>query len=167
MATTVIVDAHNALYRLLPSAPRTGDAQRRAVVRLAGEALRRHGVAGATAHLVFDTAKDGRHRAGGYGREGPVSWSYADGSADEAIVALVRDRMWDASGALLVVSDDRELRGRVTQLGARASRVQAWFHPPAEPAKGPAGRAGPPMSAADFGLSDGPIDLLRDDPDTI
>lgn len=167
MATTVIVDAHNALYRLVPDPPRTGDEQRRTVVRLAEEALRRHGMAGATAHLVFDTAKDGRHRAGHHGRAGPVSWSYAVGSADEAIVALVRTRAGDATGALFVVSDDRELRGRVTQLGARALRVQAWFHPPTERAPGPAGRASPPMSAADFGLPDRPIDLLRDDPDAI
>jgi (2Fe-2S) ferredoxin len=77
-------------------------------------------------------------------------------SADEDIVAFVRAAANPA--ALLVVTDDRELAGRVRQVGARASTVAGFFGPAAttdahEPREEvPGGAGGRPMTAADFGL---------------
>ena len=172
MARTILVDAHNALFRLWPDPPRNGEAVRRAVVVRAKDALRATGLTDARVHLVFDTAERGRTLAGTHGRDGPVSWSYATGSADEEIVRLVRQHEGrDADGPLTVVTDDRELRGRASQLGARVVRVHDWFDAKApEVARGTPGsgpRTGPPLTPADFGLTDAPIDLLRTDPDDL
>jgi hypothetical protein len=99
-----------------------------------------------------------------------VSWSYARGSADEAIVALVRAHEGKAGALpLCVVTDDRELRGRAAQLGAETASVHAWF---GGPEAGPAAEAerpraaGPPMTPADFGLPD-TLDLDAIDPEDL
>ncbi|MBL9086059.1 MAG: NYN domain-containing protein [Planctomycetia bacterium] len=171
MGRTFLVDAHNALFRLSSDPPRNADAVRRSVVLRAQSALRATGLTDARVHLVFDTAEAGRTLAGTHGREGAVTWSYARGSADEEIVRLVRQHDGrDADGPLTVVTDDRELRGRASQLGARVVRVHDWFDArPASPAGGdrPSARVGPPLTPADFGLTDAPIDLLRTDPDDL
>lgn len=168
MARTFLVDAHNALFRLLDDPPRSADAVRRAVVLRAKDALRATGLSDARAHLVFDTADLGRTLAGTHGRDGGVSWSYAAGSADEEIVRLVRQHEGrDADGPLTVITDDRELRGRASQLGARVVRVHDWFDAKPAAAARPAPRTGPPLTAKDFGMSDAPIDLLRTDPDDV
>src|SRR5687768_6315103 len=91
MTVTFLVDAHNALFRLWAEPPENAETARLLVVDRAKEALRRRGIAGAAAHLVFDTTPAGRLRAGTFGRDGAVTWSYADGSADEEIVRLVRE----------------------------------------------------------------------------
>lgn len=174
MSRTVLVDAHNALFRLWPSPPASGEGVRHAVVVRAKAALASRGDPDAQAHLVFDTTEAGRARAGTHGRDGAVTWSYARGSADEEIVRLVRQHEGrGGDGApLTVVTDDRELRGRVRQLGARVARVHEWFAPPPGGAGGAgasarAARTGPPLTPADFGMSDAPIDLLRTDPDDV
>src|SRR5436190_19337057 len=106
MPKTFLVDAHNALFRLWPTPPTSGDDVRRAVVARAKDAVRRLGAAGAVAHLVFDTAREGRQRAGTHGRDGPVTWSYADGSADEEIVRLIREHEGRRDGTRITgVSD--------------------------------------------------------------
>jgi hypothetical protein len=181
VARTFLIDAHNALFRLWDQPPTSGDAVRHAVVLRAKEALRRHGgggsgpssrasgASGATAHLVFDTAHGGRQRAGTHGRDGPVSWSYADGSADEEIVRLVREHEGHhGGGAISVVTDDRELRGRAAQLGAQVLRIHEWFSSSAEKGVTIDRRPsldGPPLTAADFGLTTDAIDLGTDPDD--
>lgn len=168
MARTFLVDAHNALFRLWPDPPRNAESVRRAVVVRAQGALRATGIADARAHLVFDTAEQGRTLAGTHGRDGAVTWSYATGSADEEIVRLVRQHEGrDADGPITVITDDRELRGRASQLGARVVRVHAWFDATPPAPDRPTYRTGPPFTPADFGLTDGPIDLLRTDPDDV
>jgi hypothetical protein len=166
MSVTFLVDAHNALFRLWAEPPENAETARRLVVDRAKEALRRRGVAGAVAHLVFDTTPAGRQRAGTFGRDGAVTWSYADGSADEEIVRLVRENdAQDGGRRIAVVSDDRELRGRASQLSAEVLRVHDWFEAKDVEAEREASKAGPPMSAADFGMTEGAIDLDGDPDD--
>ncbi len=170
MARTFLIDAHNALYRLYDPAPANADAGRRAVVDRAKEALRARGGAGTgeRAHLVFDTAAAGRHRAGAHGRDGAVSWSYADGSADEEILRLVRGNDAKDEGArLVVVTDDRELRGRAAQLGAAVLRVEEWFSARDARPGGRSAKGSPPLTPSDFGFADDTIDLDHVDPDEL
>src|SRR5438034_6252832 len=107
-----LVDGHNALFRLLETPPEEPDAARALILRRAALRLRtRRGAAtgGDLAHVVFDSDA-ANPRAGTHGKDGPVSWSYARGSADDAIVALVRAHEGKAAGLpLVVVTDDREL----------------------------------------------------------
>ena len=165
-----LVDGHNALYRLLGEPPAEPDAARALLVRRAVARLRtRRGAAtgGDLAHVVFDSDAS-NPRAGTHGKDGAVSWSYARGSADEAIVALVRAHEGKA-GALpiCVVTDDRELRGRAAQLGAATVSVRSWFGDPDEPPpREPPRTAGPPMTPADFGLP-ATLDLDAIDPDEL
>jgi hypothetical protein len=163
-----LVDGHNALFRLLEDPPEEPDAARALLLRRATARLRtRRGAAtgGDLAHVVFDSDA-ANPRAGTHGKDGPVSWSYARGSADEAIVALVRAHEGKAGGLpLVVVTDDRELRGRAAQLGAETVSVRAWFgSEPDEAPRDPPRASGPPMTAADFGLPD-TVDLDADPED--
>ena len=170
MARTFLVDAHNALYRLYDPAPESPDVGRRAVIDRAKEALRARGGSGTgeRAHLVFDTAAAGKHRAGSHGRDGAVSWSYADGSADEEILRLVRGNDAKDEGArLVVVTDDRELRGRTAQLGAAVLRVHEFFSARDARPGGLSAKGSPPLTPADFGFTDDAIDLDRVDPDDL
>ena len=166
MARTYVIDAHNALYRLVPSPPESADAARRLIVERAKASLAVRGEA--RAHLVFDTTPAGRMRAGTHGRDGGVSWSYADGSADEEIVRLVRENgAADGDRRIAVVTDDRELKGRCAQLGAATLHVREWFAAKDEEANRAAGKAGPPLTSADFGFSSEVIDLDATDPDDV
>lgn len=170
MARTFLIDAHNALHRLYDPAPESPDAGRRAVVDRAREALRVRGGAGSgeRAHLIFDTAAAGRHRAGSHGRDGAVSWSYADGSADEEILRLVRANDASDEGArLVVVTDDRELRGRASQLGAAVLHVHEWFSARDARPGGKSAKGSPPLTAADFGFTEETIDLDHTDPEDL
>ena len=167
MPRTFVVDAHNALFRLLDPTPTSGDAVRAAVVSRAKTALARRGEAGARVHLIFDTARLGKHNAGKHGKDGAVSWSYADGSADDEIVRLIREHEGLRDGtAIAVVTDDRELRGRAAQLGAVVLHVRDWFVPESTDERPPAPKTGPPMTAADFGFTKDAVDLF-DDPDDV
>jgi hypothetical protein len=167
MARWFVVDAHNALFRL-GDVPDDPEEQRRALLVRASEALRgRRGGAqtGDRVLLVFDATK-GSAWAGKSGRDGAIGWSYAEGSADEEIVALVRSGGDRPEGrTVVVVTDDRELAGRASQLGARTLRVSDWFSSsPAAPSspERESRPSGPPMTASDFGFTSDSIDL--DDP---
>jgi hypothetical protein len=169
VARTYVVDAYNALFRLEDGPPGDRDAARGLLVRRARAALRGRG---ARVHLVFD-ASPGSTRSGVSGKDGPVSWQYAEGSADDAIVEWIRRPHLPADD-VVVVTDDRELRGRAKQMGAKAVRVAAFFAgrdeeedrpPPGGPAPGrPRAKDFRP---SDFGLGEGPIDLGRADPNRL
>jgi hypothetical protein len=173
-----LVDGYNALHQLVQPTPQGIDECRRAILGLVRDALRRGPSprgGGDLAHVVFDARKGGA-RAGSDGKDGPVSWSYADGSADDAIVDIVRRNEASHDGRdIVVVTDDRELRGRAKQVGARALRVREWFDrvgAPAperdlpQPGRSPGLRA-KDFGAGDFGLPEGPLDLGSLDPDDL
>lgn len=172
MPHTFLVDGHNALHQLCATPPANADAARHLVIERARATL---AVRRPTerAHVVFDTSPAGKVRAGTHGRDGAVSWSYADGSADEEIVRLVREGGGrDAGREIVVVTDDRELRGRAIQLGAKAVRVHAWFaakdaEVERRAERAPGGKALPPLTAADFGFASDAIDLDAVDPDDL
>ena len=65
-------------------------------------------------------------RAGGVGSVPGVEVVSAPGSGDDTIVGVVRDRGQDR--AVVVVTADRELRGRVAALGA-AVHGPRWLRP--------------------------------------
>jgi hypothetical protein len=168
------VDGHNVLGRLLARAPTDADEQRRFVMVRVGAAVRtrRGGPTGDRAHVVFDS-EPSNPRAGTHGRDGAASWSYAKGSADDEIVRLVREHGGREEGrAIVVVTDDRELAGRVSQLGADTLHVHEWLDErsaPARPAEEPRSRplpSGPALTANDFGLPD-EIDLDSVDPEAL
>lgn len=160
MPRTFLVDGHNALFRLFDPPPENADAARRAVLDRAKAALLRRAPA-ERAHVVFDTSTAaGRMRAHTSGRDGAVSWSYADGSADEEILRLVREGgAKDAGRPIVVVTDDRELRGRASQLGAKTLRVHEWFTAKDASAERAERRAGPALRPEDFGFKKDVIDL--------
>jgi len=159
-----LVDAYNAAFRLPGKVPEDRDAARRLLVEKAKAVVRRGAVRGlARVHLVFDTLP-GAARAGLAASGGPVSWSYAEGSADEAILDRVREHEARRAGvSLLVVTDDRELAGRARQLGARSMRVGAFFaaaeEAPEDRVDRPPPGLGPRLRASDFDLPEGEIDL--------
>ncbi len=168
MPHTFLVDGHNALFKLFDPAPENADTARRLVIERAKAALSTRPPS-ERAHVVFDTSSAaGRMRAGTHGRDGAVTWSYADGSADEEILRLVQDGGGkDGGRTIAVVTDDRELRGRAGQLGAKMLRVHEWFtakDAAADRAPRAEGDTGPPMSAADFGFTTDAIDLNDPDP---
>ena len=170
MSRLALIDAYNAMYRLLSVVPEDRDTARRLLVARTQAAL----LAGTLqprarrAHLVFDTWP-GAERAGLRDRAGTVSWHYAHGSADEAIIEHLRRHEGRAlRPSVVVVTDDRELGGRARQLGATTVGIRAFFTvPPA--ARSVPTRPGIPGSgsfdASDFGLPEGPIDL--DDQDLL
>jgi hypothetical protein len=168
MRHLVIVDAYNAMYRLLPALPEDRDEGRHQLVERTREALRQGALGGVDrVHLVFDTWA-GAARTGMRGRQGRVSWHYAEGSADHAILEHMRRHEGARGGVrITVVTNDRELRGRAVQLGARGLDVDAFYAatrrrsaglPPLRPID-----TGPALKPSDFGLPEGEIDL--DDPD--
>ncbi len=167
MARLLLVDAYNAMFRLWPDAPADRDQARRMLVTAAEEALRVSEVARGDDRvlLVFD-AHPGAERAGLQGRGGRVSWRYARGSADDEILEHLR-RGEGSAGNVVVVTDDRELKGRARQLGASTASVGDLFRGPrrlATPDAPPRGApVGPPLGPTDFDLPAGEIDLT--DPD--
>ncbi len=163
MSSLALIDAYNVMFRRWGSVPEDRDASRTRLLRETAAALGRSPRAD-RAHLVFDTWQ-GAARAGLRGRDGRVSWHYAHGSADEAILDHLRGHEGRPHGArLLVVTDDRELAGRARQLGARTIGVVAFY---ADTGDRPSPRRrgvildGPPFTARDFDLPDGPIDLTE------
>lgn len=168
MSRLALIDAYNAMYRLLATVPEDRDVARRLLVARTHEAL----LAGTLrprakrAHLVFDTWP-GAERAGLRDRSGSVSWHYAHGSADEAIIEHLRRHEGRGQRPLVVVvTDDRELAGRARQLGATTVGIRAFFTVPPRSSSGPPRRAIPgsgSFAASDFGLPEGPIDLNDDE----
>jgi predicted RNA-binding protein with PIN domain len=173
VARLLLVDAYNAMFRLFGEVPEDRDEARRHLLRLTRAAALEHRPRGGAlerVHLVFDT-NPGAERTGLASRSGKVSWLYAEGSADEEIVAYLREHGGRSGGhAITVVTDDRELAGRARQHGASTLSVRAFYgdvveaeEPPAPRPPPPSARALPPLGPADFGLPEGPLDL--DDPE--
>ena len=125
MGRLVLVDAWNVLHRLEEAPTDEPDDARRWLVARTLDAVARLTMPGGVGlvELVFDSREDAL-RTGRTSREGTVRWTYAHGSADEAIVERVRDSDGRAEGRrILVVTDDRELARRVRQLGATTRGV--------------------------------------------
>lgn len=164
MSRLVVVDAYNATWRLFGDLGGDLDAARRKLVERSRAASPGRKIPGGVhrIHLVFD-ARPGTWREGLKGRAGRISWHYALGSADEAIIDHLRRQAGRSGGpGVVLVTNDRELAGRAKQLGARTMSVDDFFRD-TEPISN-AGRAipyeGPPFTPADFDLPDGEIDLL-------
>lgn len=153
----VFIDGHNALHVLGVDAG-GHDADRGALVADVRERVRRL-TPGAT--VFFDGHPPPGEFAATQNRGVRVAFSMSR-EADEAIVDAVRDE--DEPGRVLVVTDDLELARRVSQLGARTSRVRRFFaaapdRVSEEADEKPTGSGG--FTPADFGLPE-TIDL--DDP---
>jgi predicted RNA-binding protein with PIN domain len=157
--TTFVVDGYNALFRLETRVPEDRDLSRDLLLRRVRAALRAQG-SGDRVEVVLDAR--GGARAGMEGREAAVSWTYVRGSADEAILRRVSE---GEPAETVVVTDDRELRGRARQRGSRVLSLEAFFgEEPAGPEpEPPPAPGGAPLSARDFGLPEGPIDLSGPD----
>jgi len=164
--TWVLIDGHNALAAL-GIRGRTHEEAR-------GVLLRRVAASGRAAIVFFD-ARNAPPGVPSSTREYGVHVRYCRfREADAAIIEAVRGA--DEPGALVVVTNDREVAGRCAQLGARASGVEAFFGggggknrrarggdadpPPRPPPRPPRGRVH--FKPEDFGLPDF-VDL--EDPD--
>jgi predicted RNA-binding protein with PIN domain len=149
----VLVDGHNALHALGIDAG-NHEADRGALIaRVRSIARPKRDQA-----VVFF---DGHPEPGAFGTTTlrGVRVVFSEGrEADEAIVDAIRAA--DASGRVVVVTDDLGLSRRATQLGASAVRVWEWFaraNPPRD-ADSRAGEEKPEGSGgftpADFGFDD-------------
>ena len=145
----VFIDGHNALHVLGIDAG-NHEADRGALVRDVRERVRRL-TPGAT--VFFDGHPPGGEFAATQNRGVNVVFSLSR-EADEAIVDAVRDA--DQAGQVLVVTDDRELARRVSQLGAKTAGVRSFFTRAegrvAESDEKPSDSGG--FTPADFGLPD-------------
>jgi predicted RNA-binding protein with PIN domain len=152
----VLIDGHNAMGALKVGG-KTHEEKRRNLLRRVAEA------APQTTTVFFDAQ---RAPAGAMDTmsELGVTVRYCRATeADHAIVEAVRHAA--APGQLIVVTNDREVAGKVTQLGARALSVQDFFGPRSplpRPGKRPPKK--PEFTAKDFGLPD-EIDLSDPDGD--
>ena len=168
MSGLVVVDAYNAAWRLFGDMGGDLDAARQKLVERARAAAPGKRIPGGVdrIHLVFDTLP-GAYRAGLRGRAGRISWHYALGSADEAIVEHLRRHGKRSGGpGVVLVTNDRELAGRAKQLGARTMSVDDFFRGTASPPQGrPIPYEGLPFTPADFDLPAGEIDLFDPDAD--
>ncbi|MFQ5844238.1 MAG: NYN domain-containing protein [Planctomycetota bacterium] len=153
----ILVDGHNALHRLGLGGEEHETARR--------SVLRRVRAVAPDATVFFDA----RHAPSGVphtAREAGLRVVYCQGrEADAEIIERVRES--GRPHRLLVVTDDRELAGRVRQLGARPVAVREFFGPDAPPRSG---EPRPPIDLprfepGDFGLPD-EVDLgdPEDDP---
>jgi hypothetical protein len=145
----VFVDGHNALRALGVDAG-NHEADRGALVRDVRERVRKL-TPGAT--VFFDGHPPGGEFAATQNRGVNVVFSLSR-EADDAIVDAVRDA--DQPGRVLVVTDDLGLSRRVSQLGAKTSRIREFFarreEKTDEPEEKPGDAGG--FTAADFGLPD-------------
>ncbi len=161
----VFVDGHNAL-RVLGVDAGNHEADRGALIADVRERVR-HLTPGAT--VFFDGHPPGGEFASSQVRGVRVVFSLSR-EADDSIVDAVRDA--NEAGQVLVVTDDLGLARRVTQLGAKTTRVRKFFSRGAPAVEDvhekPTDSGG--FTAADFGLPE-VIDLndrrlLNDGPRT-
>jgi hypothetical protein len=148
----VLIDGHNALAALRVRG-RTHEEKRHAFLALVAQVTRRA--------VVFFDARNAPPGLFDRVNERGVAVVYCRRrEADAVIVKEVRDA--DAPGALVVVTNDREVAGRCAQLGARAMGVQEFFGPgPDRHVPAPRRRAGHiRLKPEDFGLPD-EIDLKK------
>lgn len=149
----VLVDGHNAIAALKVGG-KTHEEKRRNLLRRVAEL--------APQATVFFDARRAPAGVMDTMSEAGVTVRYCRGDeADKAIVETVRRA--GAPGQIIVVTNDREVAGRATQLGARALAVQDFFGPQG-PLKPPGRRPPkkPEFTAKDFGL---PEEIDLSDPD--
>lgn len=143
----VFVDGHNALHVLGVDAG-NHEADRGALIRDVRERVRKL-TPGAT--VFFDGHPPGGEFAATQNRGVNVVFSLSR-EADDSIVDAVRDA--DQPGRVLVVTDDLDLSRRVSQLGAKTTRIRTFFARRATDAaefdEKPSDAGG--FTAADFGL---------------
>ncbi len=140
---TTLLDGHNAIH-VLGLAGKPPEESRRSLLLLAADRAE----ADLEVHFDARSAPPGLPKVG---REHGVPVHYhRKEPADEAIVRRVREAA--PPSAILVVTDDRELRGRVRQLGGRVAGIREFFadtEPPPPEEKRLTGR---PLRPEDFGL---------------
>jgi predicted RNA-binding protein with PIN domain len=152
----VLIDGHNAMAALKVGG-KTHEAQRRNLLRRVAET--------APQAIVFFDARRAPVGTMDAMSELGVSVRYCRGrEADTAILDIVRSA--SAPAQIIVVTNDREVAGKATQLGARSLAVKDFFGPrsPLEkPGKAPPKK--PEFTPQDFGFSSDEIDLSDPDGD--
>jgi predicted RNA-binding protein with PIN domain len=149
----VLIDGHNALAALRVGG-KTHEAQRRNLLRRVAEV--------APQAMVFFDARRAPAGIMDAMSELGVSVRYCRGrEADVAILEIVRAAA--APGQIVVVTNDREVAGKATQLGAQALAVKDFLGPRSPlPSPGRKPPKKPEFTPQDFGLPD-EVDLS--DPD--
>jgi len=152
----VLIDGHNALAALKVGG-KTHEAQRRNLLRRVAEVE-------PSATVFFDARRAPAGVMDTMSELG-VSVRYCRGrEADAAILEIVRGA--GAPAQILVVTNDREVAGKATQLGARALAVKDFFGPRgplASPGRTPPKK--PEFTPQDFGFTSDEIDLSDPDGD--
>lgn len=151
----VLIDGHNAMAALKVGG-KTHEAQRRNLLRRVAEVAPQ-------ATVFFDARRAPSGIMETLSELGVTVRYCRNMEADAAIIAAVRGA--GAPAQLIVVTNDREVAGKATQLGARALSVKEFFGP-----RSPLPRPGqklpkkPEFTPQDFGLKD-EIDLSDPDQD--
>jgi predicted RNA-binding protein with PIN domain len=152
----VLIDGHNAMAALKVGGE-THEAKRRNLLRRVADA--------APQAIVFFDARRAPAGVMDAMSELGVSVRYCRGrEADIAILEIVRASA--APGQIVVVTNDREVAGKATQLGASALSVKDFFGP-RSPLPSP-GRRPPPkpeFTPQDFGFKTDEVDLSDPDED--
>jgi predicted RNA-binding protein with PIN domain len=152
----VLIDGHNAMAALKVGG-KTHEEQRRNLLRRIAQA--------APQALVFFDARRAPAGIMDTMSELGVTVRYCrGGEADHAIVATVRNAA--APGQIIVVTNDREVAGKATQLGARALSVKEFFGPRSPlPRPGQRPPKKPEFTPQDFGFTKDEVDLSDPDGD--
>jgi predicted RNA-binding protein with PIN domain len=151
----VLIDGHNAMGALKVGG-KTHEEKRRNL-------LRRVSALAPQATVFFDAQRAPAGTMETMSELGVTVRYCRTTEADHAIIGAVRNA--GAPGQIIVVTNDREVAGKATQLGARALSVQDFFGPRsplAPPGRRPPKK--PEFTAKDFGLPD-EIDLSDPDED--
>ncbi len=150
----VLIDGHNAMAALKVGG-KTHEEKRRNLLRRVAEA------APQTTTVFFDARRAPAGIMETMSELGVTVRYCRAMEADHAILGTVKNAA--APGQIIVVTNDREVAGKATQLGARALSVQDFFGPRsplAPPGRRPPKK--PEFTAKDFGL---PEEIDLSDPD--